>query len=265
MHVLVTGGRGFVAGAVARAALARRHEVVAPGRDTLDVTDPVAVRAVLAHHRPHAVVHTAYREHGPDLEAVTVGGTDVVAAACAAADVPLVHLSSDLVFPGREAPYAEHDERRPLTRYGRAKAAAEDAVSAAGGRACIVRTSLVLAGPGAPPGRHERLVLDVLDGRSPVRFFVDEVRRPVLVDVLARAVVALAEAADPPPVVHVAGPVAQSRLDLAVQVAGWSGRAHEPLPSASLAEVAASLPEPRPGRVVLDCTLATALGLLAQG
>jgi dTDP-4-dehydrorhamnose reductase len=267
VRVLVTGGRGFVAGEVAAAARDAGWAVEAPSRQELDVTDAAAVAAAVHGLQPDVVVHTAYRERDPGLREVTVGGTASVAAACAMAGVRMVHVSSDMVFDGRTEPWAEADERCPLTAYGRAKADAEAAVERAmagsGLMACIVRTSLVLAGPDLPPGRHERAVLDVLDGRADMVFFTDEIRRPVLVRDLATAVVRVAAMEAPPPVVHVAGPAVMSRIDLARLVAAWHQWDASALRSAPTASV--RLAEPRPGRVVLDIGLAVRLGLVREG
>jgi dTDP-4-dehydrorhamnose reductase len=212
------------------------------------------------------VVHTAYRERDPGLREVTVDGTAIVAAACATAGARLVHVSSDMVFDGRTEPWSEADTRCPLTAYGKAKADAEVAVEqavASGLSACIVRTSLVLAGPGRAPGRHERAVLDVLDGRADMVFFTDEIRRPVLVRTLAEAVVGVAAMDSSPPVVHVAGPEVMSRIELARAVAAWHHRDPSPLRSAPTASI--RLAEPRPGCVVLDVALAVRLGLVPEG
>jgi dTDP-4-dehydrorhamnose reductase len=69
-------------------------------------------------------------------------GAASLAEACAAAGVPLVTFSSDLVFDGRLGRrYEESDETSPATVYGRSKAEAERRVLAAGGKALVVRTS----------------------------------------------------------------------------------------------------------------------------
>ncbi len=263
--MLVTGAGGFVGAAVVRAARAAGWEVhgtgwTSPGWPSLDIRDAAAVVALVRRIRPQAVVHTAYAEQGAALWPVTVGGTAAVAAACAAAGAALVHLSTDLVFAGRRDPYTEADRPDPVTEYGRAKAAAEQEVAASGAVATVVRTSLVIAAPGMPPGRHERAVLDELDGRRDMAI-TDEERCPIRVDVLAGAVVTLAHlavAGTAPPVVHVAGAEVLSRWDLAVRVALAAGRD----PSGLRAGRQADLPGRRPGRLVLDCSLARRLGLI---
>ena len=59
MRVFVTGGRGFVGSNVAAVFEAEGEELLAPGREQLDVTDAPAVAASVAAFRPDAIVHCA--------------------------------------------------------------------------------------------------------------------------------------------------------------------------------------------------------------
>ena len=68
-------------------------------------------------------------------------GPRVLAAACASRRVPLIHVSTDYVFPGdASAPYEPSDPLGPRSAYGRTKAAGEDAVLGSGVSAWVVRT-----------------------------------------------------------------------------------------------------------------------------
>jgi len=220
----------------------------APGPVQVDVRDAAAVDALVRRFGPGAIVHTAYLQDGPDAEAVTAGGSANVARAAAAAGARLVHLSTDVVFAGRAGrPYTEADRPDPCTAYGRAKALAELEVARACPAAAIVRPSLIVDGRGG--SRHEQLALDVAAGRAQLGFFVDEIRCPVHVADLAAALLELAglEHAGP---LHVTGPTAVSRLELARLVTG-----RDDLPSARSAD----LPQPRPLDCRLDCSRARAL------
>jgi dTDP-4-dehydrorhamnose reductase len=144
-----------------------------------------------------------------------------------------VHVSTDVVFDGRKgAPYVEEDEPTPLTDYGRTKAEAERRVTAVHPGALIVRTSLIVGGPGAEPSKHELAAED-----ETKEFFTNELRSPVQVGDLAAALLELA-------VLDVTGPL---------HVAGADGVSrHE------LAELAARQPRPGvpgPPTRPLDCRL----------
>jgi dTDP-4-dehydrorhamnose reductase len=196
-----------------------------------------AVRAVAA----AAVIHTAYVQHGATAREVIADGSAHVAEAAAAAGARLVHVSTDVVFAGDAGrPYREDDPVAPISDYGRAKAEAEARVAAADTGAVVVRTSLLYGGPGGLPGPPERAAVE-----PGAVFYTDELRCPAQVDDLAAALVELCtlDAAGP---LHVAGPDAVSRWELACLVAGR--------------EVAgAPAPPGRPRDCRLDTTRATAL------
>ena len=169
--------------------------------------------------RPEVVIHTAYRQDGPAARDIVAGGSENVALAAAAIGARLVHLSTDVVFDGRKgAPYVEDDAVCPVTDYGRAKAEAERRVAVAHPDALIVRTSLIVGGRGFPPSRHE------LAARDPaLTFYEDEIRSPVQVADLASALLELCTSAVTG-VLHVAGPDAVSRAELAELVVGYPVR-----------------------------------------
>lgn len=208
MRVHVTGATGFLGGELLRLVPRATGERV-------DVRDAAAVEDVLARLRPDVVIHTAYRQDGADAYAVTATGAGNVARACAAAGIRLVHLSTDVVFDGALGrPYVESDAPSPCSAYGRAKADAETLVQAACPDALLVRTSLVVGGPGHEPSKHELTALD-----PHATFYEDELRSPVQVTDLAAALLELAALRLAGPL-HVAGADDVSRADLAELVRG---------------------------------------------
>ena len=101
-------------------------ERIAEGKaHRIDLAQPLAAFELLERRRPDVVIHTAYSKTDQRL---TVDSTTEVAAACAALDIALVHVSTDALFDGDHAPYAESAEPAPIHAYGRAKALAEAAV-----------------------------------------------------------------------------------------------------------------------------------------
>ena len=142
--VLVTGGAGRLGKALG--ALGAR----APGRDALDITKPESLVAALEAHAPQIVINAAAytdveaaESDAAAAHAVNAAGAGHVAAACAAAGVPLIHISTDYVFGDgdRTMPLSETAAPDPLSVYGASKLAGEDRVRGAGGQACIVRVS----------------------------------------------------------------------------------------------------------------------------
>jgi dTDP-4-dehydrorhamnose reductase len=254
VRLLVTGGSGYLGGELLRRAPGAVGTALTGEADIrLDVCDPAAVAAAVGAVRPACVIHTAYARSGAAAWVTNVTGARNVAVAAADAGVRLVHLSTDVVFGGDAGrPYVEADPPRPVTDYGRSKAAAEAEVLEAHPRAAVVRTSLIYGG--AEPSTHEQAVLDALDGVTDLAFFTDEIRCPVQVGDLAAAVLELATTPFAGPL-HVAGPDAVSRHEFATLVAAAARRD----PKLVRKTRSAGRPEPRPLDCRLDCAVAAAV------
>ena len=167
MRILITGGRGQLATDLV--ATLRDHQVIALGRDELDITNRAGVQAALDAHQPHVVVNTA-AYHAVDLcedepeqsFAVNAAGPQRLAALCAARNALLVYISTDYVFGGlKSAPYTEDDPVDPICVYGVSKAAGEMAVRCTTDRHLIVRTSGLYGRAGAA-SKHGNFVQTML-------------------------------------------------------------------------------------------------------
>jgi dTDP-4-dehydrorhamnose reductase len=212
LRLHVTGGTGYLGAEL-------RRQAPHASWQRVEIRDANAVGALFGQLRPEVVVHTAYVQDGPDAWAVTVDGAENVARAAADVGARLVHLSTDVVFSGRKGTaYVEEDEPDPVTDYGRAKAEAERRVATAHPQALLVRTSLIVGGPGFPSSKHE---LSAHDGT--MTFYEDEIRSPVQVADLAAALLELAPTGLDG-VLHVAGADAVSRAGLAELIAGRTVR-----------------------------------------
>jgi dTDP-4-dehydrorhamnose reductase len=199
------------------------------------------------------LIHTAYRQRGPDLWSTSAEGAGVVARAARRAGVRLIHMSSDALFDGeRQGSYTEADDPQPISAYGEAKAAAEQLVAEQDPAALIVRTSLIYGG--AEPGPHEQLVYDALAGHADVAFFTDELRCPIAVGDLAAALLELAQL-DIKGRLHVAGADVVSRYEFARLVAAADG--HDP--TGLRAALSISSGGRRPRNCALDSSVAQAL------
>ncbi len=173
MQVFVTGGgRGFIGGHVVRALEQAGHDV---RREWVDVRDRAALRRAV--RDCEAVVHVAalysYTASVLEMEAINVGGTRNVIAACRAAGVRrLVHTSSSGTcgpVPGRAA---TEEDGPPLWELGvpykRTKLEAERLVIAAAAEGleaiCVNPTTPIGEGDDAPTPTG-RMVHGVASGR----------------------------------------------------------------------------------------------------
>lgn len=149
--ILVTGAGGQVAWEIERRAAAALVTVKALARLDLDISDNAAVHAAVAAAAPKVVInaaaYTAVDKAESDKDrafAVNRDGPAHLAAACAARNIPLVHISTDYVFDGSgDDAYVEDDATAPLGVYGESKLAGEAGVRAFLDRHIILRTAWV--------------------------------------------------------------------------------------------------------------------------
>lgn len=156
MKILITGSTGRLGAALLRE-YGGRHEVLAPGRDALDLADEAGIRAALAPLdfdvliNPAALTNVDYCEFNEEEAfAVNARGPGVMAEVAARKGARMVQISTDYVFDGvAEGLRRESDPVNPKSVYGRAKLAGEEAVLAEDPGFLVVRTSW-LFGPGNP-------------------------------------------------------------------------------------------------------------------
>jgi dTDP-4-dehydrorhamnose reductase len=170
-----------------------------------------------------------------------------------------VYVSTDLVFDGERAPYAETDEPNPLSVYGRTKLAGERAPAST-----VVRLALTY-GPrpsvDARPSFVERVIERAFRGER-VSLYFDEFRTPIYVEDAARALALLVEDPKLPAIVHLGGPERVSRFEM-----GSKALAEFGLPS-DLAEPRSRLENagaPRPRDVSLTSSHVFPARGLAEG
>lgn len=150
---LLTGGTGQV-GLALRRNPPPGVEIVAPTRAELDLAQLPSLEPLL--QGIDAIVscgaYTAVdkAESEPELAyAVNAVAPGLLARAAAAAGIPIVHVSTDYVFPADGiGPWLENDPVEPASVYGRTKADGEVAVRLSGGRHAIIRTAWVVSADG---------------------------------------------------------------------------------------------------------------------
>jgi dTDP-4-dehydrorhamnose reductase len=275
MKLLVLGSGGQVGFELCRARLPAGFAIVPLDRAGLDITDRAAVFAAVARERPGLVVnaaaYTAVDRAESEPEAAFVANAAApghIAAACAAAGVPLIHLSTDYVFDGaRPGPYREDDPINPLGVYGRSKADGEGAVRAALAEHVIVRTAWVY---GAHGHNFVMTILRLAGERPALRVVADQRGAPTAAADIAAAIVWIASrisAAQPRwGTFHFAGAgettwhgFAEAIVALAAPHTGKSPPI-EPIATADY-----PTPARRPANSMLDCSrIAAAYGIVPR-
>ncbi|MFJ5803794.1 SDR family oxidoreductase [Streptomyces decoyicus] len=223
MNILIVGGSGFLGRELVQQAWATGHAVTAtfatcagniPGIGWLpmDLRRSEEITRVLRQTQPDVVINAAYVKAD---WATTADGAIHLAMAAIQHGSRLVHVSSDAVFSGADVRYDESATPDPITPYGAAKAAAETAIRLFAPAAIIARTSLIIGDGGSV---HEAFIHDLVTGRQKGVLFTDDIRCPVHVADLARAILELT-ASDHAGVCHLAGSDAITRHELGVLIA----------------------------------------------
>jgi len=193
--ILITGDRGML-GRAFRELLTRSarayHGVDLPD---VDAAEPGQVADLFA--KPWSAVINCAAFTNVDAaeanEAAAMRGNatapKLLAEACARANIPLLHFSTDYVFSGQAtAPYPVDAPMQPLGAYGRTKAAGEDAIRAAGARHLIVRTSWLYA-PWA--NNFVRTMAKLTRDKPSLKVVNDQRGRPTSAEHLAKTSLAL--------------------------------------------------------------------------
>ena len=190
---LVTGANGQVGFELQRS-LALHGQVVAVTRADADLTDPAAIRALVARVQPSVVInpaaHTAVdqAELEPALaDMLNVTAPRVLAESARACGAAFVHFSTDYVFDGSGTqPRHEDEVTAPLSVYGRTKRDGELAVLAAYAGSdlphYILRTSWVF---GAHGNNFVKTMLRLAQQRESLSVVADQVGAPTSAALLA--------------------------------------------------------------------------------
>jgi len=195
--ILVFGRAGQVASELRRAAWPSGFAVKCLGREEVDITRTDDVRravvgsgaAVVLNAAGYTAVDRAESERESAF-AVNRDGPAHVAQACASADVPLIHISTDYVFDGeKENAYVEDDPVNPLSVYGASKEAGERAVRERLAAHVIVRTAWVYSPHG---DNFIKTMLRLGRERNELGIVDDQRGCPTAASDIARAIVGIA-------------------------------------------------------------------------
>jgi len=212
--------------------------------------------------QPDAVIHAAAqaRPHACQVDpqstfAINVETSWNLAGLCADQQIPLLYVSTDLVFDGLHPPYAESDPVSPTNIYGEQKVAAEQGMVERYPQTMIGRMPLMYGVVPHASSFLQPLIQNLQKGQF-LQLFQDEFRTPVSGTDAAKGLLLILEKNRG--CLHLGGPERLSRYQMGedlVRILGFPG---ELLVSCLQADVALSTP--RPADVSLDSSQAYALG-----
>lgn len=200
--VLVTGGSGLLGRAVLRALQRDGFDTIglafSRAKDGLikcDLNSTAEVERVLDQYKPAIVIHAAAQRAPDQFEKdydasykLNVSGSRQLATLCTQRKTQVMHVSTDYVFDGQHAPYAESAPTCPINAYGVSKADAEKAVlEATGGHAVVLRIPVLYGSDEQYIGESavSSLLTALLDTSKPKKVSSYEVRRPACTEDIA--------------------------------------------------------------------------------
>ncbi len=194
-----------------------------PGRGVqVDVRDGSRLMKLVSEYQPDAIIHLAASNRSSSEEvmvsSIEEGANNIVLNA-ARFQIPLIHMSTDVVFDGTEAPYNEESPVSPPHAYGWAKANAEKSVLEYG-KTKVVRPSLIYGL--SQKDRSTEWIEKSIEKGEGVTLFTNQIRMPVWVDTLSAACLELIDL-DFHGIVHVVGRQVMSRAEFGTKLLEWWG------------------------------------------
>ncbi len=181
--ILLTGKDGQV-GMELQRFLPQLGEVIALGRQELDLSKPDDLRRMIRTVRPNLIVNAAAYTAVDQAEkeeaiarAINADAPAVMAEEAKKIGAGLVHYSTDYVFDGsKNSPYEETDPTNPVNVYGKTKLMGERAIQETGVPHLIFRTGWVYA------TRGRNFLLTILrlatQGSDELRIVSDQIGAP---------------------------------------------------------------------------------------
>lgn len=154
--ILITGGNGQLAQALAHHENARHFQLTLCNRADMDITNPISIKNICDKLKPGIIINAgAYtavdkaEQESEQADRVNHLGAKNMAEACAERSIPLIHLSTDYVFDGTSnTPYTESDAPNPINIYGKTKWQGEEAIRASCSQHIILRVSGIFSAYG---------------------------------------------------------------------------------------------------------------------
>lgn len=262
MKLLVTGANGQVGGAMDDLARAQALDCVALTKAQLDIADKRQIEKLFRENAFDAVINAAAwtrvdaaEENREAAFRANAIGPANLAAACAAASIPLIHFSTDYVFDGaKHTPYTESDIAHPVNTYGQSKLAGEQAVRNGCPQHLILRTSWVFSAVGT---NFVRSILRAAAEQETLRVIADQHGKPTAADELARLTLTFLSTTPLPwGTYHVAQPEGVSWYEFAESILAEASHQGITLKATNIAPIASldyAQSAPRPSNSVLDC------------
>lgn len=194
--ILLTGKNGQL-GKELQPLLSTIGELIAFGKDELDLSNSDQIRDCVQKHQPDIIINAgAYTsvdraESEPELaHAVNSNAPKILAESAEKIGARLFHISTDYVFDGtKNKPYTEQDKTHPIGVYGRSKQGGEEGIKSHCNNYVILRTAWVYGVYGK--GNFVKTMLRLGQEREELKVVFDQVGTPTWTNDIAKAIMGL--------------------------------------------------------------------------
>lgn len=234
--LLVTGASGFLGWNICKIAqpswqvygTIHNNPVAIPGCETvsIDLTNRTDLTSLLKKIKPDAIIHcAAYSQPNAcqkDPEGsykTNVEASIALAKMCADRRIPFVFTSTDLVFDGTNAPYAEEDPVSPVSIYGEQKVEAETGILTRYPEATVCRMPLMFGDPSPVSQSFLQPMITSFQHNEELTLFTDEFRTPVSGCDAAKGLLMMLNSYHG--IIHLGGRQAISRYDFGLTLAEY--------------------------------------------
>lgn len=188
----------------------------------LDILNQQRLIEIIIETDPDFILHAAAlsnpqvcQQHPVRANEINIIGTSMVFGAAGAMSVPIVFLSTDLVFDGERGNYTETDLLSPTTEYGHTKFQAELMLQEQNffNKWVILRSSLMFGNGTHWTHGFPQFALEALKQGKQTTLFYDQFRTPVFTNDVACAALMTVEQQKFGEIFHVGGDERLSRVD----------------------------------------------------
>lgn len=198
MKILITGAQGQVGKELVTIANQQGFDVVAAGRNDLDITKLENIESYINVQQADIVINAAAytavdkaEEEQDFAYTINRDGAANLATVCAKKNIPLLHISTDYVFDGTKTiAYSESDEVSPLGIYGISKWQGEEGIRQYCPQHIILRVAWVF---GAQGNNFVKTMLRLVKDRDEINVVADQFGGPSPAKDIAETLITLIE------------------------------------------------------------------------
>lgn len=224
----------------------------------IDIKSRTDVKNFFLSIQPDVVVNAAAytnvdkcEEDREECWAVNAKSLENIVEACSVFSPILVHISTDYIFDGKNAPYKEEDIPNPFGFYGKSKFAAEKIVKESNLEYLIIRTQ-ILYGTGEKIKNNFVLwVLNKLRNNQKIQVVNDQIGNPTFADDVPEAIYRLLELNEYG-IFNVCGIEECNRYEFAKKIADLFGLESNLIKEITTSELNQKAPRPMNSSFILD-------------